>query len=88
MRLLAERLRASGVTLAFSGVKKQVREAFDTAGLTPVVGADNLFVDENQALAALAARVNDPEFDRTGFPLLRAPGAAPHGGGLTPERAG
>ena len=88
VRLLAERLRASGVTLAFSGVKKQVREAFDTAGLTPVVGADNLFVDENQALAALAARVNDPEFDRTGFPLLRAPGAAPHGRGLAPERAG
>ncbi len=88
VRLLAERLRASGVTLAFSGLKKQVRDVFDAAGLTPLVGAENLFVDENQALAALAARVTDPDFDRTGFPLLQAPDRAPRGRNLTPEQAG
>ena len=86
--MLAERLRESGVTLAFSGLKKQVRDVFDAAELTALVAAENLFVDENQALAALAARVTDPEFDRAGFPLLQAPGAAPRASDLAPERAG
>ena len=88
VRLLAERLRASGVTLAFSGLKKQVRDVFDAAGLTALVGHENLFVDENQALAALAARVTDPDFDRTACPLLQAPDAAPRAPHLAPERAG
>ncbi len=88
VRVLAERLRASGVMLAFSGLKKQVRDVFDVAGLAPLVGAENLFVDENQALAALAARVPDPDFHRTGFPLLQAPDAAPRGRNLAPEQPG
>jgi SulP family sulfate permease len=88
VRLLAERLRESGVALAFSGLKKQVRDVFDTAGLTALVDAENLFVDENQALAALAARVTDPDFDRAQFPLLRASDAAPRAPHLAPERAG
>ncbi len=88
VRLLAERLRASGVTLAFSGLKKQVRDVFDAGGIATPIGAENLFVDENQALAALAARVTDPDFDRTAFPLFQAPGAAPRAPHLAPEQAG
>jgi SulP family sulfate permease len=87
VRHLAERLRVGGVTVAFSGLKKQVRDVFDATGLTALVGAENLFVDENQALAALAGRVTDPDFDRAAFPLLDAPGAAPRGRDLTPGEA-
>ena len=84
VRHLAERLRAGGVTLAFSGLKKQVRDAFDAAGLTALVGAENLFIDENRALAALAEGITDADFDRSGFPLLEAPAAAPSGRDLAP----
>jgi SulP family sulfate permease len=86
VRHLAERFRAGGVTLAFSGLKKQVRDVFDAAGLPALVGADNLFVDENQALAGLAERVTDPDFDRARFPLLGAPDAPPRR--LAPGEAG
>ncbi len=88
VRLLAGRLGAGGVALAFSGLKKQVRDVFDESNLTALVGAENLFLDENEALAALAARVTDPDFDRGGFALLPAPDAMPRTRGLAPERAG
>jgi SulP family sulfate permease len=69
VRLLAGRLGAGGVALAFSRLKKQVRDVFDASGLTHLVGADNLFVDEDQALAVLAGRVTAPDFDRAAFAL-------------------
>lgn len=74
IRLLAERLRENGVTLALSGVKKQVRDVLEATGTAAVLGPENLFADEEQALAALAARVDAPDFDRSRFPL--APEAA------------
>jgi SulP family sulfate permease len=70
IRLLAERLRDNGVTLSFSGLKTQVKEVLAATGTRRTIGEANIFVDENQALAALAARVTDPEFDRARFPLL------------------
>jgi len=69
VRLLAARLGAGGIALAFSGLKKQVRDVFDASGLTRLVGAENLFVDADQALVVLAGRVTDPDFDRDGFTL-------------------
>jgi len=56
--------------LAFSGLKKQVLDVMRAAGTLEIIGADNIFIHEDQALAALAARVADPGFDRTRFPLL------------------
>jgi SulP family sulfate permease len=70
IRLLSERLRENGVGLAFSGLKKQVLDVLRATGTLDVIGADNLFVHEDQALAALAGRVTDGGFDRAAFPLL------------------
>jgi SulP family sulfate permease len=70
IRLLADRLRDNGVTLSFSGLKKQVRDVLDATGTLEAIGEPNLFADENQALAALAARVTDADFDARAFPLL------------------
>lgn len=72
IRLLAERLRDNGVTLAFSGLKKQVKDVLAGTGTLKTVGDENFFIDEDEALAALAARVTDPGFDAGAFPLLAA----------------
>jgi len=39
-------------------------------GTLKTVGEQNVFLDENQALAALAARVTDADFAADAFPLL------------------
>jgi SulP family sulfate permease len=70
IRHLVERLRDNGVVLAFSGLKKQVRDVLDATGTLRAIGDGNLFVHEDQALSALADRVSDPAFDRAAFPLL------------------
>ncbi len=71
IRLLAQRLAENKVVLAFSGLKKQVLDVLRATGTLEVIGADNLFIHEDQALVALAGRVTDPAFDRARFPLLR-----------------
>ena len=58
IRLLAERLRENGVGFAFSGVKEQVLDVLRATGTLSAIGEDNIFVHEDQALAALAARVS------------------------------
>jgi SulP family sulfate permease len=70
VRHLVERLKENGVTLAFSGLKKQVLDVLDATGTRRVIGEDNVFVHEDQALAALADRVEDPDFARRAFTLL------------------
>jgi len=70
IRLLAERLRDNGVTLSFSGLKKQVKDVLASTGTLETVGEKNVFLDENQALATLAARVTDADFDADAFPLI------------------
>lgn len=72
IRHLVERLRADGTTLAFSGFKKQVLDVLRATGTLRILGDDNVFIHEDQALLALAARVPDPTFDRAAFPLLPA----------------
>jgi SulP family sulfate permease len=69
VRHLAERLRDNGVTLAFCGLKKQVLDVLRATGTLAAIGADNLFIHEDQALAALAARVTDTDFDAARYPL-------------------
>ncbi len=53
VRHLVERLRASGVTLVFSGLKKQVLDVMRSTGLSELIGTDHLFPNEDQALAAI-----------------------------------
>ncbi|HEX9183499.1 MAG TPA: SulP family inorganic anion transporter [Burkholderiales bacterium] len=70
VRHLVERFKENGVTLAFSGLKKQVLDVLGATGTRRIIGEDNVFVHEDQALAALADRVEDPDFARRSFTLL------------------
>lgn len=56
LRALIADLKTAGVTLMLSGLKKQVREAFERAGLDAVIGRDNLFPNKDIALRVLAER--------------------------------
>ncbi|MCO5761820.1 MAG: SulP family inorganic anion transporter [Chromatiaceae bacterium] len=56
LRSLAEDLKRAGVTLMLSGLKKQVREALDRAGLDEALGQENLFPSKDIALQTLAER--------------------------------
>ncbi|MBF5056145.1 high affinity sulfate transporter [Alcanivorax sp. 521-1] len=47
-------LAGRGVRLAFSGVKKQVRDVMEHTGLLARLGEDNLFVNNREAIEALA----------------------------------
>ena len=53
VRHLVERLRANGVTLVFSGLKKQVLDVMRRTGLFELIGTANIFPNEDQALAAI-----------------------------------
>jgi SulP family sulfate permease len=54
---LVERLRSNGITLAFSGLKHQVIEAMERAGLHDKIGADNIFRTDAAAITALKGRL-------------------------------
>ena len=53
VRHLVERLRANGVTLVFSGLKKQVLDVMRNTGLFELIGTEHIFPNEDQALAAI-----------------------------------
>lgn len=53
VRQLNERLRAGGVTMVFSGLKKQVLDVMRATGLDAVIGQGNLFATADQALQAI-----------------------------------
>ncbi|MCC6609791.1 MAG: SulP family inorganic anion transporter [Burkholderiales bacterium] len=53
---LADHLGAKGVTLALSGVKKQVQEVLTRTGLTAKLGAGNIYATDRLALDDLRAR--------------------------------
>ncbi len=50
-------LRDAGVTLTFCSLKQPVREAFDRAGLTAVLGEENVFKSRDLAFQTLEARL-------------------------------
>jgi SulP family sulfate permease len=56
LRALAADLKTAGIILMLSGLKKQVREALDRAGLDEVIGRENLFPSKDLALRTLAER--------------------------------
>jgi SulP family sulfate permease len=53
LRHLADRLRASGIALAFAGLKPQVLEVLNATGTIDHIGRNRIFPDAQQALAAL-----------------------------------
>ncbi len=60
---LVERLRSSGVTLVFSGLKRQVIDVMRNTGLLELVGEDNLFATESQAISAIYERLGESPQD-------------------------
>ncbi len=54
---LVQRLRDNGVTVMFSGLKKQVRDVMHATGLEQAVGTENIFPAEDAALEAIASTV-------------------------------
>jgi SulP family sulfate permease len=50
---LIGRFKASGIELVFSGLKKQVADVMQRTGLIAVIGPENIFPTDKEALAAL-----------------------------------
>lgn len=59
LRTLATDLRAAGVTLVLAGLKKQVRDAMNRAGLDEFIGKENLFPSKDIALKTMAQRYDN-----------------------------
>lgn len=56
---LVERLRGNGITVVFSGLKKQVIDVMRATGLFDYVGQKNIHATADQALADIYAQVGD-----------------------------
>jgi SulP family sulfate permease len=54
---VVERLRANGVRVVFSGLKKQVLDVMKHSGLFEYIGQDNIFADQDSALESMYAEV-------------------------------
>ena len=50
---LVSRFKSNGITLTFSGIKKQVREVMDRTGLAQQIGESNIFMTDHEALEIL-----------------------------------
>ena len=61
LRALTRDLKAAGIALVLSGLKKQVREALERANLPEVIGKDNIFDNTANALKVLQQRYPEPD---------------------------
>lgn len=62
---LIDRLKATGISVVFSGLKKQVLDVMHKTGLFSAIGPDNIFATDDLAIKAIYARLgldtqNDP----------------------------
>jgi SulP family sulfate permease len=60
---LVERLHAAGITLVFSGLKKQVLDVMRATGLFEAIGQDKLFATVDQAIAAIYEQLGEAAAD-------------------------
>jgi len=60
---LVSRLKENGVTLVFSGLKKQVLDVMRATGLFDLVTQDNIFATEDLAIAAIYERLGEEAKD-------------------------
>lgn len=60
---VVERLHAAGIMLVFSGLKRQVIGVMRQTGLIEVVGEDNIFATESQAITAIYERLGESAQD-------------------------
>jgi SulP family sulfate permease len=59
VRLLHDRLRENGITLVFSGLKKQVLDVMKRTGLFEDISQQHIFPNEDQALDAICEWLGD-----------------------------
>jgi SulP family sulfate permease len=60
---LVERLKSAGITLVFSGLKKQVLDVMRATGLFDAIGQDKLFATEDVAIAAIYEQLGENAAD-------------------------
>jgi SulP family sulfate permease len=72
IRNLSQRLRENGITMVFSGLKRQVLGVMEKTGLHREIGEHNFHRTEDLALEAIARELDDPEFDAIYLPRRRA----------------
>lgn len=66
LRNLLRRLGSSGISLAFSEIKEQVRDVMDRTGLTGEIGEENIFPTDSSAVATLSAKVSSRTIGQAG----------------------
>ena len=71
IRHLVQRLRENGMTMVFSGLKRQVLGIMEKTGLYAAIGAQHFFRTEDMALEAISQWLHDPAFDEKFLPLRR-----------------
>ena len=59
LHTLISRLHESGVEAVFSGLKKQILDVMRATGLFQLIGDNNIFATEEQALAAISRRLGE-----------------------------
>lgn len=68
---LNNRLRKNGITLVFSGLKRQIFDVLRASGLLNVIGTENFYATEEMALEYIYKKLDeDPEVD-SDYRLLR-----------------
>ena len=72
---LIDRLKAGGVTLVFSGLKKQVLDVMRNTSLFELVGQENIFPTEDQAITAIYERLGDEAKEDLFCPVKPKPAA-------------
>ena len=60
---LVDRMKSAGITLVFSGLKKQVLDVMRATGLFDAIGQDKLFATEDLAIAAIYERLGEEAAD-------------------------
>lgn len=60
---LVERLQSTGITLVFSGLKKQVLDVMRATGLFDAIGQDKLFATDDLAIAAIYEKLGEAAAD-------------------------
>jgi SulP family sulfate permease len=73
IRHLTQRLQDNGVTVVFSGLKRQVLQVMENTGLYALIGAQHFFRTEDNALDAIYQWIKDPAFDLKFCPLNSSP---------------
>jgi SulP family sulfate permease len=71
LRHLVERLRTTGISIIFSGLKKQVLDVMSDTGLNDLIGRENIFATEDMAIADIYGRLGKQGEDAILMPKFR-----------------